>query len=184
MPQPLRTVSWTSSQKASVLTLKCQSVAHGSGAVGAFGVALYGSSNNRSPGVHVWCASIGLAGRVRQKLVSSLSISRMRTGLRDGLQQLWEASLFNQCHLACGPAIGAGRQVAPRASLSLIGSARTKPSKTGASRVPVVIVDQNTRHRGGNNPQRFETSLLAGENAWEAAGLGILRSGKLSGIAL
>jgi alkanesulfonate monooxygenase SsuD/methylene tetrahydromethanopterin reductase-like flavin-dependent oxidoreductase (luciferase family) len=51
-------------------------------------------------------------------------------------------------HLARGPAIGGWAQVASRASPSLVGTARTKPGKTGPSRVPVVSVDQKPRHRG------------------------------------
>jgi hypothetical protein len=62
------------------------------------------------------------------------------------------------------------------------GQNQAKPGKTGANRVPVVIAGQKSRHRGSNDTQRFETSLLAWQDTWEAAGLGILRSGKLSGI--
>ena len=47
------------------------------------------------------------------------------------------------------------------------GPAWTKPGKTGANRVPVVIVDQNPRHRGRNYPQRFEISFLAAQDVRE-----------------
>jgi hypothetical protein len=38
-----------------------------------------------------------------------------------------------------------------------------KPGKKGVSRVPVAIVGQKPRHRGDNNPQRFEIGFLAGQ---------------------
>jgi hypothetical protein len=91
--------------------------------------------------------------------------------------------------LSLAPTAGNKHQAALRASSHPLARSWVKPDKTGASRVPIVIVGRKPCHGTGSNLQRFEIGRLAGDCGWRLAGwvweavrLGVLRSEKLSGI--